>query len=208
MSVPTHVRDTGSGCVAGVTTRNTLQVSQIDAPACCLPKGVLTAKKVLRALMTTDAGSTDIAADGSTTPVVFKIAAEDDRVKWVSSIRLVLHDANMKMDGNEFRRFASVTSGALANGVDLFVCQGGIETSLFATPVVRMGDFYDYTDDELNLVDAISAGVDLLRLDFINLGAVVALPAGSKDFVGLRVSDDLQAIDLFQAIATGAQELI
>jgi hypothetical protein len=188
--------------------RGSLLVADVGVAARELSDHTLTAKKVLRASFTSDADSIEMNVDGSTTPVVFKIAASSDRVKWVSGIRLVLHDANMNMSGIEFRRFASVTSGALTNGVDLFVSQGGVETSLFVSPVVRMGDFYDYSDAELNEVDAISAGVDFLRLDFTSLGAPVALPAGSRDFVGLRVSDDLQALNLFRGIATGAQELI
>lgn len=173
-------------------------------------------EKNLTGLLTTAAGVTDFSVDGSSASVEFLLAADNSpaqTLRTIESVRLVFHSTNMQLTGNEARRFGPVTSPGLPNGLKLTVCQRGVESEMFLTPVKVIGDFYRYAGGPtvgintaiVNDINAISSGVDLLMV-LVVLSAPVALFPGTTDSIKLLVQDDLTGIDLAQVQYYGKQQ--
>jgi hypothetical protein len=112
------------------------------------------------------------------------------------------------MNTNDFRRFGAATAGGtpLTNGITLKVTQGGLVTDFFIAPITRMGDFFNYSDSYLNIINAITSQSDFLYFDF-NFDSTVVLPPGTTDQIAMTVNDNLTAIDLFKVIVRGYQEI-
>ena len=197
----------GTARVAGVTETHALKVAVVEQSALAISVSELTRYKQFRGFLT-NGGSEDMTVDGSSTPQVFEQAAEEERVIWVTAVRLLFNGSNMEMDTNDFRRFGDATASntPLTNGVELFITQSGVETALYASAVTRMGDFYDYADDSLNIKNSIDTSSDFLYFDF-KFDVPVVLPAGSADRIGVRVQDDLTPLDRFVGITRGYQEV-
>lgn len=152
--------------------------------------------------------STDLNVDGSTTPQVFSIEAEDDQVILIHEIRLLFHSTNMNISGNEIRRFGPVAAPGLTNGLRMEVHRGNRTGELLVAPVQNIGDFLvnarSPSDPLLNVVDGVSAGVDILLVK-LGLLAPIGLFPGSRDRVEVYVQDDLTGLALFQAFAYGEE---
>ena len=113
------------------------------------------------------------------------------------------------MATKDFRRFGVATAATtpLPNGINLEIRQGGIITQYFTEPVVVCGDFFSYSDNFLNISNAITNTSDYLNVTFDLLEPVV-LPDGSTDNVCFVIRDDLTPIDRFQVIASGYYEVL
>lgn len=208
MALPVYIQDPASSRRIGVTSDGALQVSIIEGAAAELPIDTLTRRKLLRSFLKNN-GSKDLNVDGSTTPVEFTEAADTTRTKWITGLRLLLNGTNLEMNTNDFRRFGTATASntPLTNGVQLYVIQGGLQTDFFVDPITRMGDFFNYADAYLNIINAITAQSDFLYFDF-NFEQPVVIPPGTTDRVVFSVSDDLTNIELFTCIVRGYQELV
>lgn len=206
MALDTIIRDgTGSGNDAKVTSDNALKVSTVDISISDQTIDDLTVKKQYRDWLRNSAGSADMNVDGSSTPVEFEETAEASKVKWLTSWRLIMHDESMELDTNDFRRFgtAAIAPG-LTNGIECYFKQGGRKVDVFLENVKMIGNFLDYADGYLNLINAISAQGDYLSFDFI-FDQPVVLPAGSNDSIIMKISDDLSSLALMKVVIRGWQ---
>lgn len=208
MTLCTKIEDgLGTGKTAQVTPRNSVLVQVAPVSAAGLSVGDLTSLRLNREYFTNSSNSEDMNVDGSTTPVEFSIASEIGLTKWITGFRLLLEGANLEMNTNDFRRFGSATgaNSSLTNGVEIFSVQSGETINITVEPVGVMGDFFSYSDDYLNLINAVSSQSDYLQFRF-NFDKPIVLPDGSADELTIQINDDLTAIDKFVAIARGYKE--
>jgi hypothetical protein len=193
-----------------VSTEGAIYVIQAEPLALELPVEVLTRRKLFFDFFRNSSDSEQMTVDGSVTPVEFTIAAEADKVKWVTQVRFLIEGNNFDLTASgDFRRWGSVAvSPGLTNGIELDVVQGGITSSLFYDPVVNMGDLFNYQTSYENFINAIDAQADFLSVD-IQLPQPVTLPAGSSDRMFCRINDDLVDPDFlsFRLLAKGYQEV-
>ena len=147
MGLVTTIEDgKGSGVEAQVTPRGALVVqSYPPISAVGVDASVLTSIRVLRQQFT-NGGSAAMNVDGSTTPQVFTIAAEEGLTKWVNGFRVQMEGANLEINTNDFRRFGNATAAntALTNGVDIYVVQSGVQEDVSIEPIGVIGDFLDF----------------------------------------------------------------
>lgn len=197
----------GSGRNVGVTTDNALKVSIVSQAANTIPTEQLIRQKQLRRFLL-NGTSRDMNIDGSVTPVEFYVGAEEGVTKWFTGIRIIMHDENMELNTNDFRRFgrAAITPG-LTNGIELFTTQEGIITSLVADAVQTIGDFMKDASDYVNFINAIAAQTDYLHFD-LDFDVPVVLPPGTSDRITIKINDDLTALTLMQARLRGYQEIV
>ena len=207
MSINSIIRDgTGTKYAAQVTSDHALKVSPVVISTSDQTITDLTLKKQYRDWLRTTGGSYEMDVDGSTTPVVFSETAESDKVKWVTSWRLIMNGTALELDTNDFRGFgAAAAAPGLTNGLQFYFIQGGREIDVFLNPAQKIGDFLDYADGYTNLVNAVTAQSDYLAFDFV-FDQPIALPSGSNDKIILQVNDDLTNIDLMRVIVRGWQE--
>lgn len=197
---------------ADVTKDNALKVSltggMFGNPTEQTPEE-LTSIRYFSSYLTDSGSSKDMNIDGSVTPVEFTEDAQQDRIKWITRIRIVIWGDEWEINSNDFRRFGSATAinTPLTNGVTFEVVQGGITTSIFTDPVTTAGDFFDYIEDYDNFVNAIDAQSDFLRMDLEFVEPIV-LPPTVTDQLVMTIQDDLTALDRFRVALSGFQEYI
>jgi len=209
MSIDAIIRDgTGGKTAVQVTRDHALKVSPVTIATADQEIADLTLKKQYRDWLRNGSGSDAMNVDGSASPVYFKETAESNKVKWITSGRMVLEGTALELDTNDFRGFgeAAIAPG-LTNGLNFYFTQGGRQIDVFLDPVKKIGDFLDYADGYTNLVNAVSAQGDYLAFDFV-FDQPIALPAGSNDEIIMQVNDDLTDIDRMQVIIRGWQEFI
>ena len=212
MSIDSLLRDgTGTRYRAQVNSDHALKVYQAEISLADESEGgyeSLTRKKQYRDWLRTSGGSESMLVDGSSTSVLFEETSQADRVKWITSWRLIMNSTEMELETNDFRGFGNAAGApGLTNGVQFYFVQGGRQIDVFLEPVQNIGRFLDYADDYTNLVNAVSAQSDYLSFDFI-FDQPVALPAGSNDKIVFVVQDDLTALDFAQVVVRGWQEFI
>jgi len=205
-----QIRDgTGSGAVAQVSS-NSLLVQQLPETSVGIPAERLSNLRQLREFFVDSSGSSAQNVDGSVTPVEFSISAEPDKTRWVAGFRLILEGASLALSSNDFRRYGAATGAStpLTNGVEIETFQGGTTVPVTVDPVVILGDYLEYADNDfVNFVNAIATGVDFMSFTF-TFTRPVCLTSGSKDSLIIRINDDLTAIDKQVAIARGYQEVL
>lgn len=168
----------------------------------------LTRQKQYRDWLRTSAGAYEMNVNGSSTPILFEETAEANKVKWITSWRLIMNGTYLEINTNDFRRFgAAATAPGLTNGMQFYFVQGGRTINVFLENVKKIGDFLDYADGYTNLVNAVSSQSDYLAFDFV-FDKPVALPAGSNDKIVMQVSDNLTALELMRVVVRGWQEFL
>jgi hypothetical protein len=200
----------GDGTKTGVTSKNSLKVTNVDPIALELSPEELTRRKQLRDFLVDSSNSKDLNVDGSVTPQIFSIAGETDKIKWISEIRIVLKGANLEVKGQDFKRFGLATAAntPLTNGLKFYVEQGGVTTNFFIDPIKTIGEFMNYADEEpSNFINAVGSQEDALYFKFLFKDVPITLPQGTVDRIVMEVRDDLTAIDEFRVIASGSQEV-
>lgn len=210
MPIRNHIEDGGgSGKLTDVTPREALKVQPLPETAVGIPQKVLTALLVEREYLTDSAGSSNLNVDGSVTAVDFTIEAEPTLTKWITGFDVLFEDGNLDMASTEFRRFGDATAAntPLTNGVLIFAEQSGIITNIAVDPITVMGDFFNYADSYVNLVNAIATNVDFLRWTFM-LDKPIVIPAGTQDRFVFTIRDNLTAMSSFKVIARGYKELV
>lgn len=208
MPIRNHIEDgLGTGKTAQVTPKNAVLVQVVPETSSGIPPDDLTNIRLQREYFTDSTNSELMNVDGSTTPVEFDVSAELGLTKWITGFRILLEGTNLEMNTNDFRRFGAATASntPLTNGVEVFSEQGGIVTDISVEPIVIMGDFFSYSDEYLNLINAVSAQSDYLQFVF-RFDKPIVLPDGTPDRLVIRINDDLTAIDKFVAIARGYKE--
>ena len=205
--IKTRITDgEGSGREAIVTENYALKVQNVPETSRGLPPDDLANIRLYRDFLR-NGTSPDANVNGSVTNVVFSVASEINKTKWITSVRFLFEDANMEMNTADFRRFATATgAGApLTNGILFSVMQSGAQTDLFAEPIQFMGDFFTYADDYLNLINSVSATEDFLYFD-IFFEKPIVLAEGGNDSLMVTVRDNLTALNKFQVLVRGYQE--
>ncbi len=207
MPLFSKIRDgEGTGRLAGVTPDSALKVAIVEQAANTIPIAQLIRQKQLKEFLV-NGGSRELNVDGSVSTVDFTVASAEGITKWVTRLRVLLNGVNFELDTNDFRRFgAAAIAPGLTNGVEFFTVQEGITTNLVPDPIQTAGDFMDSADRFVNFINAISAQSDFLSFDF-DFAVPVVLPAGAADTIVCRVRDDLTALDLFQVLVIGYQEV-
>jgi hypothetical protein len=166
-----------------------------------------------RQRFTNDAGSTNMAVDGSATPVDFKVSAITGRDVYLRSISVLIGDGGSPAL-NKFGNLA-----ALANGIEIcyvtqdngeFVIHDGIKTNLefirIGVDTVGIG-----TGTDAFLADVSGGGTEKSYLPTIDLQETFGLPFGlklrenTKDFLTFKVRDNLSTLTTFDAIGYGIQ---
>ena len=212
MSIDTLIRDgTGTRYTAQVNSDHALKVYQAEASLADESEdgyASLTRKKQYRDWLRTADGAYAMNVDGSSAPILFEETSQSDRVKWIASWRLIMNDTYMELETNDFRRFgtAAIAPG-LTNGLEFYFIQGGRKVDVFLEPVKKIGDFMDYADSYVCLVNAVGSQEDYLSFDFI-FDRPVVLPAGSNDKIVMQIADDLTEVDLMRVVVRGWQEFI
>ena len=204
----TIVDGTGSKKEAKVTRDHALRVTQLDAYGFETPDEVLTRYKLYRGFLLDSAGSKNLNVNGSVIPVEFSVSSSPGKILYVTEARVLLNGTYFEMNTNDFRRFglATVGGGSLTNGITFTASQGGVETLLFAEPIKQSGDFFNYCDDFTNLTNAVSSQSDFLSFDF-HFDQPITLPESVSDKLFMTIRDNLTAIELFQVIVRGWQEV-
>lgn len=206
MPIRNHIEDGGgTGRLTDVTARDALKVQTMPETAVGIPQRVLTALLVEREYLTNSAGSSNLNINGSVTAVDFSVRAESGVTKWVTGFDVLFEDGQLDMSTTEFRRFGDAAA-TLTNGILIFAEQSGVTTNIAVDPIQIMGDFFNYADSYVNLVNAVAANTDFLRWTFM-LDKPIVIPAGSQDRFVFRIRDDLTAMNSFKVVARGYKEL-
>jgi len=173
-------------------------------------------EKVLVVPLLDSAGSGSLNVDGSVTPKDFYVGSAAGSIRWITEVRLILHDEQLSLDSNnEIRRFGTAAaSPGLTNGVRLITRQNGTDVDLFpaseggSTPGVKnLTQFYRYASEVFGLTAGVSASIDFLLVT-VTLPKPVGLFPGSKDRVIVQVQDSLTTLNLFEAVAWGWYEVL
>lgn len=140
---------------------------------------------------------------------LFCINSSDEEDIYITHMTVIISDAGATLD-----KFGGIT--ALSNGIDFFY-ESSRGKSTVAQPLVKNLDFFRAstggdgfgTGDEAFRAD-IQGGQALLtylpKFDFKNLYGLthgLRLRAGSRDRICIRIQDDLNLIDTFNAQAYG-----
>lgn len=152
--------------------------------------------------------SGDLTVDGSSTPLLFCVRPGDTRNIFINKLVFTIHDAQMKLDSNEVRRFASAASApGLTNGVKLIAHQDGNEFDIFSAPIQSIVDFYRFAEVQgvVGITDGISTGVDFLSMTMLFQNPL-GLKAGTTDSISVSIEDDLTSLDLFEVYYSGHYE--
>lgn len=211
MAIKAEIKDgLGSSRAASVIPSNALLVAPVPTTARGISPATVANLRQLVEGFTDEAGSQSQAVDGSTVSVEFSLRAKVGLTRWVTGYRVIIFGERMNLGSSgEIRRYAS-QGGGLSTGIDVEVEQQGQTLSVTTAPVQTIGDWLLYSDDFTNLVNAVSASEDFLRLDF-NFPSPVVLTEGSQDRLLIRINDDMTAAlstanaDQF-AIAIGYEE--
>lgn len=210
MSTPIIIRDgTGTNVRVGATSEHALRVSNITPPGHEIDAKILTRYKILRDFFINSSGSPNLNVNGSVTSVPFNFSSTTGKIRYVTSLRFIFNDGNMDMStSGQARRFGDAAAApGLTNGLTMTISQGGIITNVFASTVQNIGDFLNYADDFVNIIDAISNGVDFLSFDF-KFEQPIVLTTDNLDTITITVQDNLTAVDFFQILVRGYQEII
>lgn len=207
MPIRNHIEDGGgTGRLADVTLRDAIKVQPLPETAVGIPAKVLSALLLEREYLTNAAGSSSLNVDGSVTAVDFSVRADPEVTKWITGFVVLFEDGQLDMSTTEFRRFGDAAA-TLTNGLLIFAEQSGVTTNIAVDPIQIMGDFFNYADSYVNLVNAIAANTDFLRWSFM-LDKPIVIPAGSQDRFVFTVRDNLTAMNSFKVIARGYKELV
>jgi hypothetical protein len=170
-------------------------VAQVPLTARGIDRRTVAAHRAVFELFKTTAGASSQNVDGSTTPVEFKITSEAGFTKWVCAFRVVIIGTSIDVTTNQLRRYSANASG-LTTGIDIKVFQGGETTSIVATPVQTIADYFPYLDKYENRPGAYSASEDLLTIDFVFQSPVVLAEGGTSrgdDKIFICIQDDMTA---------------
>lgn len=211
MSVKTRIHDgTGTGRTALVTPANALLVQVLPETSKGVPPEDLSNLRLFREFFVDSTNSSDQRVDGSVTPVEFSVAASIGATRWVTGFRIIIEADGFELSTSDFREYGAATAG-LTNGIDIEAIQSGNTVFIAAEPIRTAGDYLNYADDFINLVNAVSAQSDHLQFTF-NFDTPIVLTEGSTDRLLIRIRDNLitaltsSATPRQYAIARGYQE--
>lgn len=155
-----------------------------------------TTSRLVFAKFTDGGGSSDMAVNGSSTPVVFSISADPTLDAIVREIKFTSFDSGIRVD-----RFLGLNS-ALTNGIQVTITTGGISQDFI--PILTTQDFdghFAYGDGaRFQLIS--SSGNDSLIAQFSPREPIV-LEAGTADNITITIQDNLNQVAFLEAVAFG-----
>jgi hypothetical protein len=213
VSIKTRIHDgLGTDRTATVTPANALLVQVLPETSRGVPASDLSSLRLLQEFFV-NSGSSNQVVNGSVTPVEFSVQAASLVTKWITGFRLIIEGNNFELATSNFRSYGATVAG-LTNGVQIEAVQSGVTTNIAAEPILVAGDYLNYADDFVNIVNAISAQADYLQFTFV-FDQPVVLTEGSTDRLLIRIRDDLTAAIVAAgapprqyAIARGYQEFV
>ena len=208
MSIDSRIYDPQSGNFAKVNGEGELEVVVHSHP----PLNEKVVMKPYRAKMVSVAGSEDMRTAGTLSrPVTYKIEASPDVDIFIKTLSFVISDA-----GATLVQFGSIT--ALTNGCELFYSSHDAGEVILHDSLTSNFDFVQFCGGNPafgtgnssfranNVVSTSEAFIPLLDLQMMmGFPWGLQLKKGSKDFIGMRIKDDTQALDRFDATALGMQ---
>jgi len=212
MTIAARIKGTSPGGKATemvITPEGSINAVLQDAVAINLPPATLTRRKLFYEFLRVGgvpAGSRDMHLV-SAPPVEFEMKAAVGRVRWVTTMRLIIEGNNFALSASgDFRKWGTVAPG-LTNGIELFVEQGGITSTIFLDPVKNLGDLFYYQRSYENFVNSVDAQADFLSVD-VEMPQDVALPLGVEDRIVCRINDNMVNADFLkmQVLCNGYQE--
>lgn len=141
--------------------------------------------------------SSDLNADGSTTPIAFNVVASTGKKFFIHEIVIIMEDQNIN-----YQKFGGI-AGGLTNGLDVEVKEGGeAARDVTAFGAVKNNAQFGLAGSGLQLT---ASSTDLLVVDFniAGRGTTFELVDSNSDFFRVTVNDDLTAIDNFKVVAQG-----
>ena len=203
--IKTQLQDgSGSGEQAWVKD-NALVVTQYGCPPLIPQKN-----KIFRQYLTTNGepdGTFDMRVDGSSTPIEFYVPAHPDNDRYISAVSFEIADGGAAL--NEFGAITALTNGCDFEYIrtsEIVVIQSGLKTNW---NFIRMCRGFPAFGDaasafRANNVSGSSEGF-IPVFDFVSLLPPygLKLDRGSSQKLILRVNDDVEGVDAFDAIAFG-----
>lgn len=157
-------------------------------------------------------GSSDMIVDGSVTPIVFFIAAEQELDIYIKSISVLIGDSGAGMNLQKFGNLAALTTGVewshfTSEGGD-YILHDGIKTNL---EFIRLGEDTGAigTGVDAYLADVSGGGGEKSYLPNIDMEGTfgiqwgLRLRKGTKDKVCFTIRDAMSGLDTFNAIGYG-----
>ena len=161
----------------------------------------------------TNGASSDMAVNGSGSPVSFTLDPPENTTYYVHQLILTIHSTGMDLShATEMQKFGAV-GAALTNGVRVFETRGmtPVQVDFFPTPVKRISDFFRYFDlmaqnDVRGHTDGIAPGTDSLSVVIgWAPGRELVLRSTHPDLLTVYIQDNLTSLTLFEAHAIGRQ---
>jgi hypothetical protein len=151
--------------------------------------------------------SKDMNVDGSTTPVLFSVDCASGYIRCIRRIRFVLHSDKLNLDTLDFRGFGDSGTGALTNGVELYIDYNGSTDDVFLSPIKTLGGFLEFTKTFNNFKGSISSTTDYLAFD-LTLDTPLFLHGSLSHKIVIKISDDLTDLTVFRAYVSGYYEVL
>lgn len=218
MPIKSSIEDAATSELAKVTQGSLQVINHQSPPHDQGPTDMIP----FRQLLTDDGtptGSSDMAVDGSVTPVEFSVTANltEGRDRYIRSLSILISDGSMDLS-----IFGGI--GVLANGLDVEFFDPAHGAVIINSGITRNVDLVrsalgnpSFGDD----ANAFKAGLvsapptkDDAYLPVIDIVALYGLPrgirfqAGSEGKILIRVNDDLTGLTEFNAIATGFEHIL
>ena len=212
MSLDVKIKDgQGSSNLSKVGPDGRLYIQESGIP----PFGMHTETRVYRSYFIDSLGSNDMRVDGSVTSHDFIIEADQENDRYISSISFVISDTGAALDlfggippllngveifYEDFSGLVSAHEGLKDNFDFIRLCQGnpsfGNGTTAFLAPDVSAPP---------NKSSAYIPVLDVKKTFGLQWG--LRLEASSSQRIVIRIKDDIQAIDQFDAVAYGFDRL-
>lgn len=148
----------------------------------------------------TNGGSANLLVDGSSVSVDFKYDADATKDIKLSEVRLVFVANSIDFRGTRFGARPELT-----NGVEIKVKSNGVETTL-ATLTLNE-DFLAFHSPNQIFMEQ-SGSNDAIAVGYL-IGGAIELKAGTDDYLGITIQDDLThgSYKYFQATGYGIKDV-
>lgn len=184
-----------------LTTNLPLRRKDIYSLACPGPN-----QRPLSSRLLTTAGSSAMNVNGSATNVSFRFSAAPTAYRVVTDIITYIEDSQMNAGSNEVRRFGSAAAApGLTVGLYYRFYYGGVFVNLIPGNVQNISNYVVYSNSVINIVDGVSAGVDIFVAK-LTLSAPVELVPEKMDYIEVMVRDNLSTLTTMYAVALGFSE--
>lgn len=143
-------------------------------------------------------GNTNMAVDGSTTPVSFKLQPPQDQIIRVASWFIYIEDEK----GFNVTDYAALNT-PLTNGMTVNAKIGGKEGQMFNFPIKAISDILSVTYEVKLNTFGNDNDVLVAEIDFTKFGQYVRLDGSLGDYLEVVINDDLTELGSQYVTANG-----